>query len=330
MFDERRLPRLALLALGWWCSAWLGSARAQAPAAAEPTAVRLVVADCLGTSGAEVHKLAALELAPRMRIVDREERAQLTGAVQCEGARALLSVDDASGAAPLRVELDLEAAAPEARQRLLALALAELVTTRQLERSAARASAKPEEPAADAPPPSEEVEAAEHPLRLWVAPSLSLAGQPAAPLVGGGLGASYAWGFVLLVLDADAHFGHSDRASSEVALRVLSACVGLTPVLWSDGALLSAGVGLRMGHVALSATAGRQGVEGDELSGVWLGPAALAALELPLAGWSALRIALEAGHVARPVVGLDERAGERMALRGIWLTASAGFAFPMP
>jgi len=39
---------------------------------------------------------------------------------------------------------------------------------------------------------------------------------------------------------------------------------------------------------------------------------------------------IEAGYVARPVVGLDERAQERMALRGAWLTVALGVALRLP
>jgi hypothetical protein len=96
------------------------------------------VPDCQGVSGTEVMLLAALELAPRVRVVGERAEATLEGRVRCDTPRVTLEVHDPSrsSAPPLRVTLDLASAAPSARPRLLALSLAELVATRRLERAA--------------------------------------------------------------------------------------------------------------------------------------------------------------------------------------------------
>jgi len=289
----------------------------------------------LGAPGQAVRDLVALELAPRMRVTDASAEPVLSGSVQCsEGAPlVLLTVRDPARAEPIHVELDLAAAAPLARARLLALTLAELITTSQLEQPPpAKPSAEPKpepEPEPGVQPESDDPAQARgsSALQLWLAPALSIAGAPATALLGADLGATYALGPVLLAFDAEARFGQSDRTASEVSLRAFSAGAAVMP-LWIDGngAQLSAGAGFRIGHIAMAGSSSSDAIAADQLSGVWLGPALLAALRLPIGGPSALRIALEGGYVARPVVGLDERGVERMALRGPWLSASVGLA----
>jgi hypothetical protein len=115
-----------------------GTRGATGPSNAEP--VVLVVPDCLDAPSADVTKLIALELAPRVRLVPAPRRGAprlLTATVVCPtGARARRSVDDPTRTVPLRVELDLARTPPEARARLLALSLAELIASSRLERSA--------------------------------------------------------------------------------------------------------------------------------------------------------------------------------------------------
>jgi hypothetical protein len=292
--------------------------------------VLLDVPDCFGAPGQAVKDLVALELAPRMRVVySVEETAEpaLSGSVQCaQGAPlVVLTVSDPARAEPLRVELDLAAAAPLARARLLALTLAELITTSQLEQPPP-AAPKPEEPSLQPEPDEPSEPRPSSALQLWLAPALSIAGAPATALLGADVGAAYALGPVLLVLDAQARFGQSDRAVSGVAIRSFAAAAAVMPRLIQSSVQLSAGAGFRIGHIAMTGSSKSAALAADDLSGVWLGPALLAALQLPLAGPSALRVALEGGYVVRSVVGLDEQGAERMALRGPWLSASVGLA----
>jgi hypothetical protein len=329
-----RSVRALTLAFAFACST-SSSARAQEPSPPpEPRAVLVTVPDCLGAPGRAVKDLVALELAPRMRVIDASTEPVLSGSVRCaeDAPLVVLTVSDPARAEPLHVELDLAAAAPLARARLLALTLAELITTSQLEQPPP--SSAPPAPPSDAGAQPEPDQPAglrsSSALQLWLAPALSIAGAPATALLGADLGAAYALGPVLVVLDVEARFGQSDRTASEVSLRAFSAGAALMP-LWIDGrgAQLSAGAGFRIGHIAMTGSSSNDAVAADQLSGVWLGPALLAALQLPLAGPSALRLALEGGYVARPVVGLDERGAERMVLRGPWLSASVGFALEL-
>ena len=54
------------------------------------------------------------------------------------------------------------------------------------------------------------------------------------------------------------------------------------------------------GHAQLSADSNRDGIEARDVSELWIGPAAIAALQLPLVGSAGLRFGLEAGVIARP------------------------------
>jgi hypothetical protein len=208
---------------------------------------------------------------------------------------------------------------------LLALTLAELITTSQLEQPIAPAPvATPEAAQPEADDDDDRETRAAPALQLWVAPSLSIAGAPVLPLVGGDIGISYALGPVLLALDGQARFAQSDRASSEIAVRALSAGLSVMPLWLDDGVQLAAGAGVRAGHIALSATSHDPNLIATDVLGLWLGPMAVASLRLPFSAAIALRFALEAGYFARPAVGLDASGGERIALRGAWLSLGAG------
>jgi len=333
VIERRRLGR-ALCALALACASSLASAaRAQSAPAGDARVVLVSVPDCMGASGQAMKDLVALELAPRMRVIAQSTEPVLSGTVRCDDGAALvrLTVEDPARAEPLHVELDLAGAAPLARARLLALTLAELITTSQIEHGPNSANPAPSDAAAAPQPDPDEASEASGPsaLQLWLAPSVSIAGAPATALLGADLGAAHALGPLLLVLDLQARFGQSDRTASEVALRSFSAGVAVMPLLIDRSVQVSAGVGLRVGHVAMTASSRSAALAADDLAGVWLGPAALAALSLPLAGATALRFAFEAGYFARSVVGSDERGEERMALRGAWLSASLGLALRM-
>ncbi len=321
--------------------------------------VVLRVPDCLGASSVEVKKLVALELAPRLQVV--EAGGALHGRVVCAAPRVVISVEDAARATPLRIELDLEAAAPQARQRLLALALAELIGTRQLERAEsertaseraereraererveserAKAAANADSDADDDADSDSDFDAdseetttwssapGDARFQLWLAPAVSVAAEPLTPLFGAAAGAARALGPLLFAIDLEARFGGDASARSDVALQAYSAALSAAPLFLRAPVQLSAGLVFRVGYAHLSGSANRPELANDALDGVWLGPAALVALQVPLASSTALRFAVEAGHHLRPIVGRDEVGAERFALRGMWLSLSVGFA----
>ena len=308
------------------CTSWLVAA-----GAAHAQDVVLDVPDCQGTMGAEVEKLAALELAPRMHVIEAPAAPVLTAAVRCEPPHAHITVRDPARGAPFEVRIDLAAAAPQARQRLLALALAELITTSQLE---GEAPVRPPEPA----PQSQATPSAFHDdeaparsaLGVWLAPSVAVAADPALALFGGELGAAYMLGPLVISLDTRAGFGQSARSSSEVGMRVLALGVFAGLLILDGDTQLSAGPGLRVGHVAMTTRSPAEGLMGKDLAEAWLGPALMAALHVPLAAPMLLRVSLETGYIARPVVGFDEEGVDRLALRGPWFSLALGLALYAP
>jgi len=308
------------------CALWLTAATS-----ARAQHVMLDVPDCQGAQGAEVEKLAALELAPRLSVIESSPTPVLTGSVRCEPPHAHVIVVDPARAQPLTIHIDLGAAAPQARQRLLALALAELITTSQMEGEAPALSPEPATQPEPAPSTSDDHAASvRSPLSVWLAPSVALAADPALALLGGDVGVSHALGPVLLSIDARAGFGQSVRSSSEVQMRVLALGAFAGLLILDRDVQLSAGPGLRIGHVALTTHSPADGLAAKDLAAVWLGPALTTALQAPLTGPLLLRAGLEVGYVARPVVGFDEDRADRLALRGPWLSLGLGVALRAP
>ena len=335
--------------------------------AAEPVVLNLP--DCLDAPSADVAKLVALELAPRLRVVpaaDAGARALLAATVACPpGKRAQLTVHDPTRATPLRVELDLARTAPEARTRLLALTLAELIATSRLERSAAsrsnpaRTQTSPAGPdagssadrdssadtgksadgdssadgdrSADTDSPAEagsSTPAAEPngPLRFWLAPGFSRAGAPGTLLFGVDAGGGRDLGPFVLGLELQGRWGQAGLDQAEVSVRMFSAAVTATPAIALGEVELLLGPGLRVGYGRLAARSLRADLTGDTLEGVFLGPIGVAAAQLGISRYSALRCALEVGYASRSLVGNAADSRELLALRGVWLSATLGLA----
>ncbi|HMI92700.1 MAG TPA: hypothetical protein VK509_15095 [Polyangiales bacterium] len=370
---------LARVFVGVLASALAISARAQpqasAPAAAPSSAQPIVLnlPNCLDAPSADVAKLVALELAPRLRVVPgvgAGAQVRLTATVVCPaGQHARLTVDDPARTTPLRVELDLARTAPEARARLLALTLAELIATSRLERAAtappgtatrpgsanatapanANANAKDEEEDEDDDEDDEADEdededdddssgadgdlgpAAEPkgPLRIWLAPGFSRAGAPGTLLFGVDAGAGYELGPFVLGLELQGRWGHAGLDEAEVNVRMFSAAITATPALALGEVELLLGPGLRVGYGRLAATSLRDDLAGDTLEGAFLGPIAVAAAQLDVSRYSALRCALEIGYAARSLVGNAPGDRELLALRGAWLSATLGLALQL-
>jgi hypothetical protein len=322
------------------CCAPATIARAE-PAASTAEAVALDVPDCLDAPGADVAKLVALELAPRLRVVSAGDRAQalLTATVACPpGERARLSVEDPTRSTPLRVELDLARTAPRARTRLLALTLAELIATSRLERSA---SAQPSTLAAAAAAASASASAAEglpaiaaHSarggLRMWLAPGFSRAGAPGTMLFGVDGGVGHRFGLLVLGLELQGRWGQASLDEAEVAMRMFSAAVTATPpIALGRQVELLLGPGLRAGYARLSARSLRADLDGGTLDGAFLGPIGIAAAHLGISRYSALRLAFEAGYAARSLIGNAADSSELLAVRGLWLSATIGLALQL-
>lgn len=331
----RRLAR-ACLVLAVVVVGFSATAHAQTTAADDLDAVHLDIADCGNVRGDEVRALIALELKPRLRIATADEAAAaLSASLSCASPEvATISVAAPGDATPLRLDVDLSKAAPPARTRLLALSVAELIATRRLQRQ--EPAAPPAAPVQDEPAqvtpvresPSQD-EPARAGLRLWIGPALARAAAPATTLLGASAGIAQSFGVLSLNAELQALFGSAELTDANVAVQALSARVALAPQLTLGSFVLSAGAGVRAGHVRLAADAQRPQLIGDTFSGLWFGPLALAALDVDVARPGSLRIELEAGYVARGVAGQDTHAQTLLAMRGLWISALAavGLAF---
>jgi hypothetical protein len=114
-----------------WVSS--GSAWAQ-PRAAGPDVIQLDIVDCAQVSGTRVREIVAIELAPRRVLgVGSADPAATHASLSCRAGIAQISVDHTKLTAPLWLEIALQDLDPPARSRLVALAIAELITTSKLQ-----------------------------------------------------------------------------------------------------------------------------------------------------------------------------------------------------
>lgn len=279
------------LSLAWCACALLSPLRATA----QSYTVSLSIPDCEGISGAEIAKLVALELAPHFEITEESE---LRAAMRCSGARAEIRVDDVRRPEPLLLELSLSDARPEARPRLLALAIAELIATSRLEQPPDR---KEVDKAAGARPPS----AAEANTQLWLAAGVARELRPAAWAPVFALGAAHSFG--LLQLAADVNFDFSARRTSAADLSARALSLALAPGL--NFALhpvrLNLAAGVRAGWALLDASPRASELKGGSLSGLFLAPIAQLGAHWPLSPHWGVRLVFELGYVTKPVRGLD-------------------------
>jgi hypothetical protein len=241
-------------------------------------------------------------------VVGDGEPAALTASLQCAAGRAVIQVQDARRSEPLELVLPLADTRREARPRLLALAIAELIATSRLEQSP-----PPKPPVAPVAPPPPRVRA----LSLGLALGLVRAFEPA--LWSPGLRLDAAYGFGRWSLHADLEADSGSRAESEATLGGRALSIGLAPAFrLVDGQLdWDLGLGVRGGAAWLSATSRQPNVAGRTISGTFIAPFAWTALELNLTELWYLRLALELGYVAKPVRGLDADKAVLLELKGL-------------
>jgi hypothetical protein len=288
--------------------AW-GFALAAVGGAAGQDLVRLSIPDCETASASEITKIVALELAPRITIV-LDEDAPLEASLECASGRAVIYVRDVHRDEPLELILPLADTRREARPRLLALAIAELIATSLLERTPRPKSQVAPAPVVTPPPP-------ERPLSLGVAVGVVRAFEPA--LWSPALRLDAAHGFSGWSLHADLELDFASHRTSDAALGARALSLGLAPALRLLDSELDwdLGLGFRVGLLWLSATPRAQNLEGRTVSGIFLAPFVWTALELQLATLWYLRLAFELAYVAKPVRGLDADQATLLELRGV-------------
>lgn len=288
-----------------------------APAAAQDV-VRLVLSDCETASASQITKLVTLELASQFTLTrGAEPAATLTATLACSAQRAVIRVQDVRHPKPLELVLPLSDTRREARPRLLALAVAELIATSSLELE--RTSRAPESfVRRTAPPQRQRV------LSLGLSVGGVRAFEPTLWSPGVRLDAAHSFGRWSLHADAQLDSGSRDTSAAALAARVLS--FGIAPALKLFEGRLAAylGVGLRAGAVWLSARSRQPGLDGRTLFGVLIAPFVWSALELQLSPRWYLGLALELAYVLKGVSGLDAANKPLLELSGLRAAAWLG------
>jgi hypothetical protein len=288
------------------------------PAVARPPGIRLQIGDCLAPERADVERIVAIEL--RAPIDDLAPDA-LDVDVRC-GVAASVEIEarDGLGRTSTRA-VDLSTAIAAGRARLLALAIAELVT------EARRAAPPPPiaRPPAVPPPRDQIAEKAKAPRarrgRLQLSAIAAGHGffSGVGLVAGGGLRLAHDLRYSLgWNLDLFAEHGGAAVAAGTVAADVISADALLAfHREWGRvGLRLAAGV--RTGAVRLSGTPGSPAVEGATLWGAHFGPMALASLVIAPVRRLAIEIAVDGGDVVVPVSG-RVGGGASVAVDGGWI-----------
>ena len=276
--------------------------------AAGEDSVRLSVPDCEGISGAEIAKLVTLELSPHVQVADDGE---VTAAMRCSGARAEISVDDPRRSAPLVLSLQLTEARREARPRLLALAMAELIATSRLERPPPQEpKPKPEDEPLE--PDDEDEEDDDEPggppgpsTGFWLGGGVVRGLKPTAWSPAIGAGAAHSFG--LIELAADLNFEWSSRRTTQADLTTTALSLGLLPGLRLvfGPVTLGIGAGVRAGWARLGATSRDSMIQGGSLSGLFLAPIAQLTTRVAIDPHWQVRLAFELGYVTKAVRGTD-------------------------
>jgi hypothetical protein len=287
---------------------WLGFLPSRPAAASEGESVRLSIPDCADASGTQIAQLVELELASRENLRLDPSADGIRASLECGDDNAVIRVDDPRRAEPLVLEMQLAQTRPEARPRLLALAIAELIATSRLEQTSP-------------PHPPEEPPYA---ASLFIAVGTSRAYQPGrwSPLFAAG----GAYSFGSIALNADANFDWSSYRTTDASIRVRTLSLAIAPSLLVLRGPLDWDVrlGIRAGYAWLEGEPRSMNFDAAAVSGPFLAPIAGTALRWHLTErWSAL-LAMEVGYVIVPVRGLNPDGARLIELKGLRATALVG------
>ena len=277
----------------------------------------LTLSDCSTLSEDALREHLELEL-QTLALSDADARLQF----RCEGTTVVIELSRASGERyPVEVRVELRDTAKAARERLVALSASELVA--QAERALAAAEAAeatsvshaasvkmPEKSANLARLPAASLVPHRPRVELFVAGNVARVGDPSLVLWGGSLGTRWAlsrrWS---VLLDTRFERGNERLRLADVRWTSLSGFAGAAAAANAGPLLLSAGVGVRAGWLALAATSSPPN-EGRGLTAPWAGVA------LPL------RLAFEVGGTVLPFVGAEVGSTSRCQCAAISMTAA--------
>jgi hypothetical protein len=299
---------------------------ARGEAREEKPRLSIAVLGCDEVLAREAQRIAAIEL--RAALVEAspdEATTQVTATCNAESAH--LRVLDPTTSKSVERSVALSQAAPTARARLLALAIAELVAASWSE---LESNPEPKAPPAAPLAPVEAREAARGviapvPIELAaVADARLLASRDL--LFGGGARADFWLSPPLFVrFDGLAHYAELSRATGTIALTMpsVSAAFGVSFVKTSVRADI--GLGARAGYVWMSGVSSGETTSGSRQNGMWAGPE----LSLDCAPWPRARIhpllSLSVGAHLIGVRGTVNQGRDVMAT-SVWSSLSVGAA----
>lgn len=339
----------ALALVGMLLGASTGRAQDDA-ARQDERQVMLDLEDCLGADADAVRRILAAELGDTLIAFGRESDvpdADLLVRADCGIESAIVVLTHAPTALRFEQRVDLANAAPNARTRLLALSLAELVASTWAAAEALPPPAPPApprprpsapEPASSPPPEPEPIPAPlpdpdlplpppTRPVGVRAVAAFRVSGAPAHVSGGAGLGLEVGLPFNLGV-GADFRYeqGEADVGPlGDVVMRVAwgTLLALVRPIVdWSS---VSVGVGAKLGVAWLEGRP-NAGVEGLTHSGFVAGPVVATHVALHLAGAGYLHVGLELSWITTSVAGVHRVTGESLAsFSGPQMTLTAGF-----
>lgn len=317
------------LSLGLLCA---GRVAAQTGSAVDTRATVVVENLCAVVPSGELQKLIALELAPRTVAtgVPLDTRTARTRAkIECHAQQADLSATDVTRDRRQALTLDLSQTAPDARARLLALTLSELVAS--LELDAAPGAVR--EPTRIVAAPVRTVRTRVAPAsRVWLGVGLAREGKPAMlmPSAQTGLLLGRARSPLALQGELQVHRGRRAVEAGDVVAWTTSGSLGVAGRWERAWAALTLGVGMRLGYARLRGEADSgANVAGRTVSGLWWGPVASASAVLPTRSRLGLRCGVDLGYVAREVRGHDGTGAASFALGGLQLHLNLGVSLKL-
>jgi hypothetical protein len=263
------------------------AARAERALGLDRPGVSIVVVGCDKMLAGEAQRIAAVEL--RATLVNAASDPSITRVTAaCQGASAALEVRDPTTGKSLQRTVALTATAPNARARLLALAVAELVAASWSE---LESNPQPRAPPAEPLAPQAAREAARaavagRSVELAAVVDLHLLASGDG-LVGGGARAAF-WlsPVVFLRVDVLANYAELGRTAGSVAVVMPSASFAIGAAGWLGARLRPAvSAGIRSGYVWMNGVAAGTAATGSRQQGPWIGPE----ISLQITAWPSAR-----------------------------------------
>jgi hypothetical protein len=285
----------------------------------------MALRECDAAFADEVRRIAGIEL--HATVVDPEDSRHVVTetSVTCHGSEADLWVSDAATSKVSLRTVSLAETSPRARARLIALALAELVSSSWEE---VETNPEPKVPAA-VPPRPEARAAVSRAIRRPSRVDLDVLADArvftgGALLLGGKVASSIRVGESwMLRLEALANTGSRSRALGDVRAQTMGGSLGVGGALELGAVRAVPWAGFCLGYARLSGDA-HSGATGLVKSGIWTGPGAGVDLELWPDALVHASLGIAGGGTFTGVRG--EVAGEdAVALSGAWGAVSVGF-----